>query len=200
MYQTRANVKAFVFGSGTITIPSSSGGFVGLGAAKGIKLTETFDSLTIENDNCPPEIMGAKNQKITIEGTLSELNLQKFARMRGGLDSFSTTTFVFDSGGNVTITPQEIYIVHEVSSSAKLAATIYYAAVTEGMTIPLPSDGGTAIADFPFKLVGTCMSSRTSGQQLYNITDTRTGIYDSTTFTYTSTLDPRTVSTGPAST
>ena len=200
MYQNSANSNAFLFGSATIGIPSSSGGFVDIGAAKGIKITESFDSLQVDIDNCPTLLIGAKNQKVTVEGTMLEVNWQVLARMRGGLDTFSTTTFTFDSGGNVTITPQEVYIVHTVSSSAKLAATIYYAGVTEGMTLPFPSDAGTTVAEIPFKLVGTCQSTRTNGQQLYSIVDTRQGIYNSTTHPYNSTTDPRTVSTGPAST
>jgi hypothetical protein len=200
MYQNSANPSAVLFGSATIAIPSSSGGYVDIGAAKGIKITESFDSMQVEIDNCPTLLIGAKNQKITVEGTMLEVNWQVLARMRGGLDTFSTTTFTFDSGGNVTITPQELYVVHQVSSSAKLAATIYYAGVTEGMTLPFPSDAGTTVAEVPFKLVGTCMSSRTNGAQLYNIVDTRPNIYTSTSHPYVSTTDPRTVSTGPAST
>ena len=99
--------------------------------------------------------------------------------MRNGLDTFSTTTFTFDSGGNVIITPQALYLTHvsQVSSSESISVTIYYATPQEGLQIPFPRDDGTDVAEVPFKFKGNCMSTRTVGQQLYNIVDTRSDIY-----------------------
>jgi len=148
------------------------------GAARGVKLTETWDSLEIETDNTPPTIIGAKNQLITIEGSLLELDFQRLQLLRGGLDSFSTTTFTFNSGGNVTITPQAVYLTHTAGSSSQtVQATIYYASVTEGMQLSFPADDKTEAMEIPFKMVGVCMSTRTAGQQLYNIVDTRSNVY-----------------------
>ncbi len=178
-YQTSANANAFLMGSCRISIPSSSGGYVPLGAAKGVKITESFDSWVIKPDNTPEIIKGVKNQKITVEGELFEVNFQKFARMRGGIDTFSTTTFTFDSGGLMSITPQALYLTHTAATSSQtIAVTIYYAGITEGMTIPFPADDATDIPGVPFKLVGTAQSSRTVGAQLYTIVDTRSSVYD----------------------
>lgn len=175
-------------GSARMLIPSSSGGYVDLGAARGIKLTETWDAYEIEVDNTPRVVKGIKNQAITVEGNLLELNFQKLARMRGGIDTFSTTTFTFDSGGNMTVTPQSMILIHTAATSSQtITATIYYAAVTDPLTIPFVSDDGTDVAEIPFKLKGTPQSSRTIGQQLYTITDLRSSMYTSTTYPYLST-------------
>lgn len=181
-YQTSANANAFVMGSCRIFVPSTtSGNYWELGAARGVKITETMDKFTVETDNTPDVMLGAKNQKITVEGNLLELNLLKLARMRNGYDTFSTTTFTFDSGGNFTITPQALYLVHKgASSSQTITATIYYASVDEGLTIPFPRDNGTDVAEIPFKFTGVCLSSKSAGTQLYSIVDTRSGIYSTT--------------------
>ena len=189
-YQTQAKTQAFLMGSCKISIPSSSAdGYVELGSAKGVKITESFDSWVIKPDNTPEIIKGVKNQKVTVEGELFELDFQKFARMRGGIDTFSTTTFVFDTGGLMTVTPQALYLVHTAgpSSSNYIAVQIYYAGITEGMTIPFPADDATDIPGVPFKLVGTCQSSRTAGAQLMTITDMRSSVYTDTSFPYAST-------------
>lgn len=178
-YQTSANSNAFLMGSARISVPSSSGGYVPLGAARGIKITEAFDSYEIEIDNCPKVLKGIKNQSVTVEGSLLELNFQKFARMRAGIDTFSTTTFQFDSGGNMTVTPQALYMVHTAATSSQtITVTIYYAGPTEGFTIPFPADDAIDVAEVPFKLKGICQSTRTVGSQLMSIVDTRTGVYD----------------------
>ncbi len=183
-FQTTANSAAFVMGSATVYISGSTdkstttGSFIDLGAARGVKLTETWDMVEIEIDNTPKVVVGAKNQQITIEGTLLELDFYRMSMLRGGLDTFSTTTFTFDTGGNVTITPQAVYLKHEAASSSEtIIATIYYASVNEGMSLPFPSDNATDVMEVPFKLVGKCQSTRTAGNQLYSIVDSRQGIY-----------------------
>ena len=186
-YQTNANSNAFVFGSARMYVPSSSGGYVNLGSAKGVKITESWEEYEVEPDNTPTVIVGIKNQTVTVEGNLLELNLQKIARMRSGLDTFSTTTFTFDTGGNLTVTPQAFYLVNtSASSSQSITATIYWASIAEGLQIPFPSDHKTEVAEIPFKLKGVCQSTRTAGQQLYSIVDLRSNIY-STAYTYAST-------------
>lgn len=178
-YQSTANQYAFIMGSCRVAVPSSSGGYVHLGAARGIKIAETWDNFEVETDNTETVQMGVKNHRVEVEGSLLEVNFQKFNRMRGGIDSFSTATFTFDTGGNVTITPQALYLTHvsQTSSSETIAVEIYYASVQEGLQIPFPRDDGTDVAEVPFKFQGTCQSTRTVGQQLYNIVDTRSDIY-----------------------
>jgi hypothetical protein len=180
-YQTTANSNAFVMGSCRVSIPSSSGGYVNLGGARGVKITESFDPYEVEVDNTPMAIIGAKKQEVTVEGNLLELNFQKLVTLRGGLDSWSSANYTLDSGGNMTITPQALYLTHTAATSSQtIALTIYYASVTEGITIPFVSDDKTDVAEIPFKIKGICMSTRTAGSQLMNIVDTRTGVYSTT--------------------
>jgi hypothetical protein len=178
-YQSTANQYAFLMGSARLAVPSSSGGYVHLGAARGIKITESWDVFEVETDNTPLVEMGIKNQTVEVEGNLLEMNFQKLQRMRSGIDSFSTATFTFDSGGNVTVTPQAFYLTHvsPTSSSESVVVTIYYASIQEGLQIPFPRDDGTDVAEIPFKVKGVCQSTRTVGSQLYNIVDTRSDVY-----------------------
>lgn len=184
-YQTTANSASFVMGgcvvyiSGSTDKSTATGSFLNLGAARGVKITETWDSMEVETDNTAPVIVGAKNQAITVEGTLLELNLQKINLMRGGLSSFSTTTFTLNTGGSLTITPQAVYLKYTApaSSSDTVIATIYYASLTEGLTIPYTGDDKTDVSEIPFKFKGVCQSTRTAGQQLYNIVDGRSNVY-----------------------
>ena len=184
-FQTTANSNAFLMGSATIYISGSTdkstttGSFIDLGSARGVKLTETWDVLEVEIDNTPKYLVGAKNQQITIEANLLELDFYRMQMLRGGLDTFSTTTYTFDTGGNITITPQAIYLKHEAASSSEtIIATVFYASMTEGLSIPFVSDNGTDVSEIPIKLVGKCMSTRTAGEQLYSIVDSRQSIYE----------------------
>jgi hypothetical protein len=182
-YQTTANSNAFVMGSCRVSIPSSSGGYVNLGAARNVKITEAFDTYEIETDNTPRILLGAKKQTVTVEGNLLELDFHKLATLRGGIGTWDSTVYTFDSGGNVTITPQALYLTHTgASSSQTVTTTIYYASVTEGLTIPFPSDDKTDVAEIPFKIKGVCQSTKTAGAQLMNIVDLRSNVYSTTYF------------------
>jgi hypothetical protein len=185
-YQTTANSNAFLMGSCVIYISGSTdkstttGSFLNLGSARGVKLTESWDSYEIETDNTPTVIKGAKNQAITVEGNLLELNFEKFNLMRGGLSSWSTATFTLNTGGSLTITPQAIFLKHTANgatSTETIYATIYYAALQEGFTIPFPGDDKTDVAEMPFKFKGVCQSTRAAGSQLFKISDGRSLVY-----------------------
>ena len=190
-YQTTANSNAFVLGSCRISVPSSSGGYVNLGSARGVKLTEAWDSMEIETDNTPKIILGVKNQTMTVEGNLLELDFHKLSALRGsqssagataGLDIYSTTgSPTFTSGGKMSIHPQAVYLTHTASESTQtIVTTVYYASITEGMQLPWPSDNAVETMEIPFKLKGVCQSTKTAGQQLYNIEDNRNLVYSTT--------------------
>lgn len=185
-YQTIANSNAFVIGSCRVSIPSSSGGYVDLGAARGVKLTESWDVFRVEIDNTPPVIVGAKNQVVEVEGNLIELDFHKLATLRAGIGAWSSASYTFNTGGQMTVTPQAFYLTHTgASSSQTIVTTIYYATIQEGLTLPFPSDNGTDVAEIPFKIKGVCQSTKTTLQQLYNIVDLRSSVY-STTYISTS--------------
>jgi len=184
-FQTTSNQSAFIMGSCIVYVSGSTdkstttGLFVNLGSARGVKVTESWDTMEVETDNTPPVLMGIKNQKVTIEGNLLELNFEKLNYIRGGLSSYSTTTFTLNTGGGMTITPQAVYLKHTAaaSSSDTVIVTVYYATPTQGLEIPFPSDNATDVAEIPFKFEGECQSTRTAGSQLYNIVDGRANVY-----------------------
>ena len=187
MYQTVSNSHAFIMGSCAIYVSGSTdkstttGSYLNLGSARGVKITEAWDSMEVETDNTAPIIIGAKNQTITIEGNLLELNFEKLNYIRGGMSSFSTATFTFNSGGTLSVTPQIVFLKHTgATSTDTIYAYIYYASLSEGMTIPFPGDDKTDVAEIPFKFKGVCMSTRTAGEQLYSIVDGRANVYFST--------------------
>lgn len=190
MYQTTANSYAYLLGSCRVSIPSSSGNYIDLGSARGIKITESFDSMQVETDNTPAVIVGAKKQTVTVEGNLLELDFRKLRALRGYLDGATwstgstTASLTFNTGGSTTgITPQAMYLTHYTNStSASIVTTIYYASITEGLTIPFPADDKVEVAEIPFKVKGICQSTRTVGSQLMNIVDLRTGVYSTTYF------------------
>ena len=190
MYQTVANSNAYLLGSCRVSIPSSSGNYIDLGSARGVKITEAFDSLQIETDNTAPVIIGAKKQTVTVEGNLLELDFRKLRALRGYLDGATwstgstTASLTFNTGGSTTgITPQAMYLTHyDDSTTTTIVTTIYYASITEGLTIPFVADDSVEISEIPFKVKGICQSSRTIGSQLMNIVDTRSGVYSTTYF------------------
>lgn len=187
---TLVNQSAFLMGSARLFVASSSSAtvYVEMGAMKDVKLTERFDSWVIRPDNCAKIIKGIKNQEVDVEGSLYELSFAKFARMRNGLDTYSTATFYFDTGGNMSFTPQNIVLVHTgATSSQTVTALIYYAAPVEGFTIPFPADDSLEPGMIPLKLTGTCMSTRTIGQQLMSIVDLRFGVSTAATLSTYST-------------
>ena len=192
-FQTTANANAFVLGSCRISVPSSSGGYVNLGSARGVKLTESFDSVEVEIDNTPKYIVGAKNQQVMVEGNLLELDWHRLAAMRGSMStagsldswSYDSTTLAqtFTSGGNTTMPTQSLYLTHTgASSSQTVVFTLYAATPTEGMTINFVSDNGTDVAEFPFKMTCKAQSSRAQGSQLMNIVDLRASVYSTEYF------------------
>jgi hypothetical protein len=162
--------------------------YVEMGAMKDVKITERFDSWVIKPDNTAKIIKGIKNQEVDIEGSLYELSLAKLTRMRNGLDTYSTTTFYFDTGGNFSFTPQQVVLVHTgATSSQTVTVTVYYAAPVEGFTIPFPADDSLEPAMIPLKLTGTCVSTKTIGQQLMSIVDLRFGVSTAATLSTYST-------------
>lgn len=193
-YQTSANSNAFILGSCRISVPSSSGGYVKLGTARGVKLTETFESVEIELDNAPKVLIGAKKQEVKVEGNLIEIDWHRLAALRGSMStsgsldtwSYDSTTLeqTFKSGGKTTIPNQALYLTHTgASSSETVTITIYSGKVDAGMSLAFPSDNDSAgVMEVPFSYLGKCQSTRTVKAQLMNIVDLRNSVYSTAYF------------------
>ena len=193
-FQTTANSNAFILGSCHISVPSSSGGYVKLGSARGVKLTETFESVEIELDNAPKVVVGAKKQEVKVEGNLIELDWHRLAALRGSMStagsldtwSYDSTTLeqTFTSGGKVSMPSQSLYLTHTgASSSETIVFTIYSGKVDAGLTLAFPSDNDAqGVMEIPFSYLGKCQSTRATGSQLMNIVDLRNSVYSTSYF------------------
>jgi hypothetical protein len=86
-FQTTANSNKFIFGSAKIEVGADLAHLYDLGAARGVKLKESYESVEIEIDNTANVIVGVKSPTIEIEGSLLEIDLDKLAVIRGGIDT-----------------------------------------------------------------------------------------------------------------
>lgn len=95
-----------------------------------------------------------------------------------------TITIVFDytpaaskvlsSGGKVTVADRVVVIRHKDSTgSVVFELQVYKAKNDSGLTLNFPSDNGDDALKVPFTFEGTCDSTRTVGDQLFKITDSR---------------------------
>lgn len=78
------------------------------------------------------------------------------------------------SGGLKTISPKVVQVVHTASDGKTFTVTLYAAKNSEGMKIEFPSDNADKALEVPFTWTGKCDGTRTVGDQLYRMDDTRT--------------------------
>ena len=176
MYQTSANSTYFILGSAIIEIPSSAGSatYINMGAASGIKITESWELSETETGSMIPNYE-PRNHQIIVEADLFEFNLGYLNIIRGGIDIYSSASTTFTSGGLSSMNSLPVRITNTgPTSSQAIIFDIYNAHIAEGMTIPFNADDSIDVSLNKLKMIGTCQSSRTAGAMLYNITDTRT--------------------------
>ena len=80
------------FGSGKLEVGDAVGSLVNLGAMRAVKFTEEFDKISIMSDNAGEIFSGIRNHRASVEGELMELNLVNLNSIRGGIDTYSTTS------------------------------------------------------------------------------------------------------------
>jgi len=261
--------NAFILGSADVLVGDDELSLVSLGPANGIKFEESFEEIKMEIDNYGEEIFGIKNQQVKVSGGFLEIDLEKFADVRGGIDLYTTVaaskvsdatqsvpsgtwefnkfieithqngdgtilqidatghvnvtgsvdgpltvvddfdmvqdnagkwgiivkdsatvttedqalTIAYDytpaatkkltSGGLKTIASKVVQLKHTTSDGKEFKITLYKAKNTEGMKIDFPADAADKAAEIPFTFTGTCDGSRTVGDQLYKMEDTR---------------------------
>lgn len=254
--------ETFILGSGDVLIGDDVTSLVSLGAANSIKFEESFEKIEMEIDNAGKIDYGIKNQEAIVSGEFLEIDLERLADARGGIDTYSTTAGVlvsgaeqevssgdwgFDnfielenqnydeseptvnsvtgsvdgagaaddydvvcvngkwgivpkdgtnfeyedqdltinydytpaaskslsSGGKVSIDPKVVRILHTDEDGNTFSVTLYSAKIQEGMTLEFPSDNADEAMAVPFSFKGTCDTSRTVGDQLFVIEDTR---------------------------
>ena len=78
------------FGSGMFEVEDAVGGWHDLGAMRDIQFEETWDKIEVLSDNAGPIVMGIRNHRAALSGSLMEINLEKLNILRGGLDEYDT--------------------------------------------------------------------------------------------------------------
>ena len=177
MYQTTPNQVFFIAGSATIGVQSSvaSTSYTNLGAAQGIKITEAWTLVEQETLSMQPHYSPYK-QEVILEVDLMEYDFLKLYTMRGGIDSYSTTSEkTFTSGGLSSMNSMAWQVVNTgPTSSQSITITIPYGHISEVFSIPFQSDDAAEVAKLHIVVRGVCQTTATAGSMLYSIIDTRT--------------------------
>lgn len=77
------------------------------------------------------------------------------------------------SGGKYVINDQVVRLTHTTEDGKILRLTLYKAHVGGGLELTFPSDDSDDVMEVPFEMVGELDVSRSEGDQLYEIYDTR---------------------------
>jgi hypothetical protein len=84
---------------------------------------------------------------------------------------------LYKTGGNMQLTAQVVRFTNTNASGKMFYITVFKATSESGITIEFPADDADDVAATPIKMVGTCDTSRTAGDQLFEIYDEQ---YDGT--------------------
>ena len=77
------------FGSGKFEV-DDGGGWINLGAMRNIQFEEEWDKVRVMSHNAGMITARIQNHRAALAGDLMEINLANLAKMRGGLDEYST--------------------------------------------------------------------------------------------------------------
>jgi hypothetical protein len=79
---------------------------------------------------------------------------------------------LYKSGGLVQLTPQVVRFTNtRVSDDKKFEITVFKATAANGIALEFPADDGDDVLRTPISMEGTCLTSRTAGDQLFEILD-----------------------------
>lgn len=174
MYQTSATPILFITGSASVSVQSSvaSTSYINIGSASGIKLSESFDIDDQENGSIDVTHT-IRSHSVSIEADMYEINAERLNYVRGGID-LSSVAKTLTSGGLFVINPRTWVLTNTgPTSSQSITVTIYSGIQTEPIKIDFPGDDATDIVSTPLKVKGYIVSTRTAGDRLYSIVDTR---------------------------
>lgn len=174
MYQTSASPTLFISGGCVVSVQSSVGStsYQDLGSAKGVKFSESFDTEDYEVGGIDLT-HSIRNHTCSIECDLYEINPDRLIYIRGGLDSTATAD-TLKTGGLFVNTPRTWVLTNNgPTSSQSLTITVYSGVQAEPIKLEFPGDDVTDVASLSLKIKGYMVSTRTAGDQLYSIVDTR---------------------------
>jgi hypothetical protein len=88
-------------------------------------------------------------------------------------DYTPSATKVLTTGGLKVISSKVVQLIHTTSYGETITITIYKAKNTDGMKLDFPADDADKAAEVEFTFNGKCDGTRTVGDQLLKIEDTR---------------------------
>jgi hypothetical protein len=169
---TVKNSNAIQFGSGKFEISEDGINWTNLGAMKGIVFTESFDKVTVYSDNAGVIKEYIKNHKASLAGDMQEISLADLDTIRGGIDTYSSSTGVSEtlkSGGKTTITAIQVRVTNTNDRAEIFRITVYKATNNKGIVINFNPDDADDANVIPIEIVGSCDTSKTAGEQLFEI-------------------------------
>ena len=150
------------------------GSMVNLGAgivnSFGHNLTK-FDS---QAGNAPDPVEGIARETFTISGELIEYNPTALSAIQcGGTDLTVSTTSILTGGGNQVLTPIAFQLTNTTTYSGSTYTTViqtYKATLDAGIQFTAKSDNDSdPVNVMPFTITAKLDTSRTAGDQLFNI-------------------------------
>jgi hypothetical protein len=167
------NASKIAFGSGKFEYSTDSGStWVDLGAMRNIVFNESWETVKIDSDNAGRVKTGLKNQIASLAGDLMEIDLGKLDALRGGIDTYTSSAGVSEtlkSGGKSTQTPTQVKVTHTTEDDEEFRITLYKVTAVRGIEIAFQSDEADDPNMIPIEVEGEKDTTRTAGDQLYEI-------------------------------
>ena len=146
--------------------------YVELGAARNVKLAEQIEIATIAPDNAPP-IRKVKDQTVVVSCEWMEPTLTGLAALRGAIDTVTSAAGedTFKTGGKTDIGYVSVRLTNTNAAGKTYQVTIYKAQITKGLEQAFSPDADLAAAAIPLEFTGVEDSTKTAGEQLFEIVD-----------------------------
>ena len=181
IYQNSTVTKTkLIVGNCTIESAASSGAsFTNLGAGIVNSATHNVEKYDVQAGNAPDPIEGVSDETVTIEFEMIEFDGSVLASISGGLITETNTSVLstINAGGNPNLTPRAFKLTNKTitpgGTSAFTILTVYNATLEAGPSFNFKSDNDTdPVAVMPATIVAKLDTSKTRGQQLYQLTRT----------------------------
>jgi len=178
---------AIRFGSCKVEIGATTASYTTMGIAKGVTFTEEITKSIVGADNAP-ELHFVRKQRAVVSGTFVEYDPLIWNTIRGGIDTYTTSTG--DSGWKMIETgglhPMSSVALKLTNSRTRTVGTttdgstavfeiMVWKAYWDGpFTLAFPPDEGEEPMEIPFQFTGVPSSTKTTGRKLYRIRDMQT--------------------------
>jgi len=169
---TVQKANTIIFGSGKFEISEDGINWEDLGAMNGIVFKESWEEVVVDSDNAGRIKVGIKNHEATLSGDMLEIDLEKLATIRGGIDSYSKVEGISEtlkSGGITTINSIQVRVTNVDEYDREFRITIYKASNSKGIELAFNPDSADEANSVNVELKGTCDVTKNAGEQLFEI-------------------------------